>query len=360
MIRIAAAVLALGVSAHGAAETPSFRFVNVASEAGLTRVLLAGRPGKDHLLDSAGAGAAFLDYDRDGRLDLYVPNGWRLEGARVVERGKSALYRGLPGGTFEDVTDEARVGGEGQWTAGVFAVDYDADGWTDLFVTAFGSNLLYRNLGNGRFENVAARVGLESPGWNTGAAFFDAEGDGDLDVYIAAYIDTPLQEVLEAKRTLSWKGLEMVAFGPFGLKGAPDRFFRNEGGRFVDATAAAGLADRALGFGFAVRALDFDDDGDVDLYVANDSDANYLYRNEGNGTFKEIGTWAGCALDEKGAAQASMGVAAGDVTGDGRPDIFTTNFAEDFSTLYEGRPGGMFEDVSGPSGIGAPYWVGLL
>ena len=348
-----AAVLALGVSAHGAAETPSFRFVNVAAEAGLTRVLLAGRPGKDHLLDSAGAGAAFLDYDRDGRLDLYVPNGWRLEGARVVERGKSALYRGLPDGTFEDVTDEARVGGEGQWTAGVFAVDYDADGWTDLFVTAFGSNLLYRNLGNGRFENVAARVGLESPGWNTGAAFFDADGDGDLDVYIAAYIDTPLQEVLEAKRTLSWKGLEMVAFGPCGLKGAPDRFFRNEGGRFVDATAASGLADRALGFGFAVRALDFDDDGDVDLYVANDSDANYLYRNEGNGTFKEIGTWAGCALDEKGAAQASMGVAAGDVTGDGRPDIFTTNFAEDFSTLYEGRPGGMFEDVSGPSGIGA-------
>ena len=350
---MAAAVLALGGAARVAAESPSFRFVDVAAEAGLTRVLLAGRSGKDHLLDSAGAGAAFLDYDRDGRLDLYLPNGWRLEGSRIVERGKNALYRGLPDGTFQDVTDDAGVGGEGQWTAGAFAVDYDADGWTDLFVTAFGSNLLYRNLGSGRFENVAKRVGLESPGWNTGAAFFDADGDGDLDVYLAAYIDTSLEEVLNARRTLSWKGLEMVAFGPFGLKGAPDRFFRNEGGRFVDATVAAGFADRALGFGFAVRALDVDDDGDTDVYVANDSDANYLYRNEGNGTFKEIGTWAGCALDEKGAAQASMGLAVGDVTGDGRPDIVTTNFAEDFSTLYQGGPGGMFEDVSGPSGIGA-------
>jgi enediyne biosynthesis protein E4 len=339
---------------HGIeAPAPAFRFVNVSEHAGLTRPLLAGRPGKDHLLDSAGAGAAFLDYDRDGRLDVYLANGWRLEGSSVVERGKNALYRGLPDGTFQDVTDEARVGGEGQWAAGAFAVDYDADGWTDIFVTTFGPNLLYRNLGNGRFENVAARVGLESPGWNTGAAFFDADGDGDLDVYVAAYIDASIEEVLNAKRSLSWKGLEMVAFGPFGLEGAPDRFFRNDGGRFVDATIAAGFEDRALGFGFAVRAFDFDDDGDTDVYVANDSDANYLYRNEGGGVFKEIGTWSGCALDEKGAAQASMGLAVGDVTGDGRLDIFTTNFAEDFSTLYEGRAGGMFEDVSGPSGIGA-------
>ncbi len=144
----------------------------------------------------------------------------------------------------------------------------------------------------------------------------------------------------------------MVAFGPFGLKGAPDHYFRNDGGTFVDATLAAGLEDRALAFGFAVRAIDIDLDGDVDLYVANDSDANYLYRNEGNGTFREIGTWAGCGLDEKGAAQASMGIAAGDVTGDGRWDLFVTNFAEDFSTLYAGAAGDVFEDVSRVTGIG--------
>jgi hypothetical protein len=328
------------------------RFVDVAAQAGVTRVLDAGRTGKDHLLDSAGAGVAFLDYDRDGLLDLYIVNGWRLDGATVVERGSNALYRGRPGGRFDDVTIAAGVGGDGEWGAGAFVADYDGDGWPDILVTNFGPNVLYRNNGNGTFENVARRVGIEAPGWNTGAAFFDADGDGDLDLYVASYIAATIEDVRNAKPTLSWKGLEMVAFGPFGLKGAPDHYFRNDGGTFVDATSAAGLEDRALAFGFAVRALDIDFDGDVDLYVANDSDANYLYRNEGNGTFREIGTWAGCGLDEKGAAQASMGIAAGDVTGDGRWDLFVTNFAEDFSTLYAGAAGDVFEDVSRVTGIG--------
>ncbi len=352
-ITIAAAIVVFSWPGRPSrAATAGARFVDVAAQAGVTRVLEAGRPGKDHLLDSAGSGAAFLDYDRDGLLDIYIVNGWRLDGATVVERGPNALYRGRPDGHFEDVTLAAGVSGEGQWGAGAFAADYDADGWPDILVTNFGPNLLYRNKGDGTFENVARRVGIETPGWNTGAAFFDADGDGDLDLYIASYIAATMDDVRSAKPSLSWKGLEMVAFGPFGLKGAPDHFFRNDGGTFVDATTAAGLDDRALAFGFAVRALDIDFDGDVDLYVANDSDANYLYRNEGNGTFREIGTWAGCALDEKGAAQASMGIAAGDVTGDGRWDLFVTNFAEDFSTLYAGAAGEVFEDVSRATGIG--------
>jgi hypothetical protein len=340
--------------AGGPPEGSRFQFTDVAAQAGLTRPLLAGRPGKDHLLDSAGAGAAFLDFDRDGRLDVFLPNGWRLDGARIAERGKHALYRGLPDGTFKDVTDEAGVGGEGEWGAGAFVADYDGDGWPDILVTAFGKNLLYRNLGNGRFENVAAKVGLEAPGWNTGGAFLDADGDGDLDVYIAAYIDCTLQSVLDARPTLDWKGVEKVAFGPFGMKGAADRFFRNDNGsRFVEATAEAGLEDKALGFGFAVRAVDYDDDGDLDVYVANDSDPNYLYRNEGKGVFKEVGTWAGCALDSNGAAQAGMGVTAGDVTGDGLADILVTNFSQDFSTLYRGLGRGAFEDASRETGVGA-------
>jgi hypothetical protein len=336
-----------------------FRFVNVAREAGLDRVTLAGRPGKDHLLDSAGAGVAFLDYDRDGRLDLYLPNGWRIEAGRIVERGRHALYRGLPDGSFRDVTQEAQVDGDGCWGTGVVAADYDADGWTDLFVSCFGKNLLYRNLGNGRFENVAARTGVEAPGWNTAAAFFDADGDGDLDLYVAAYIKASVDDVLKATPTLDWKGVEKVAFGPFGLEGAPDHFFRNDAGRFVDATDEAGFADRGLGFGFAVRAGDFDGDGDPDLFVANDSDPNDLYRNEGGGHFREVGVWSGCALDAAGAAQASMGIATGDVFGSGRLDLFVSNFSEDYSTLYRNLGNGAFEDVSEETGVGPATWKSL-
>ena len=356
-IGLLALLVSLGTTTrHTSAAGSAFRFVEVGPDAGITRVLLAGRPAKDHLLDSAGAGAAWLDYDRDGRLDLFLPNGWRLDGPRIVERGRYALYRGLSDGTFRDVTDEAGVQGDGRWGAGAFVADYDGDGWPDILVTTFGRNLLYRNLGNGRFEDVAARVGIESPGWNTGAAFFDADGDGDLDLYLASYIDCTLDSVLTAKPSLSWRGLEQVAFGPFGLKGAPDHFFRFEGGKYVDATAEAGFEDRALGFGFAVRAADVDEDGDVDVYVANDSDANYLYRNEGRGIFKEVGTWSGCALDANGAAQAGMGVAIGDVTADGHPDIFVTNFAEDFSTLYRGLGQGAFEDASRETGVAKPTY----
>jgi enediyne biosynthesis protein E4 len=349
LVLAAAAAVSVAFAAVPAAR---FRFVDVAPRLGLSRVLEAGRPGKDHLLDSAGAGAAFLDYDKDGRLDVYLANGWRLEGDKVVSRGKNALYHQRADGTFEDVTDTAGVGGEGEWGAGVAVADYDNDGWPDILVTNFGRNVLYRNLGNGRFENVAPRLGIETPGWNTGAAFIDADGDGWLDLYIAQYIDCSMDDVLKAKRTLSWRGLEQVAFGPFGLKGAPDHFFRNVKGRFVEATDEAGLKDLALGFGFAVRAADFDDDGHPDLYVANDSDPNYLYRNDGTGHFKEMGVPSFSAFDANGAAQASMGLAAGDVDGDGITDLFTTNFSEDFSTLYRGLGHGFFEDVSRASGVG--------
>ncbi len=339
-------------------EAPAFRFVDVAAASGVTTVLHAGRPGKDHLLDSAGSGVAFLDYDGDGRLDIYLVNGWLLDGSKIAERGRNSLYHGRPDGTFEDVTDRAGVGGEGHWGAGVSVADVDADGRPDLFVTSFGPNVLYRNRGDGTFENVAARLGLETPGWNTGAAFFDADADGDLDLYVCSYIDCTLDDVLHATRSLDWKGKEKVAFGPFGLKGAPDHFFRSEGGaRFTDAIAAVGLTDRALAFGFMPRAADFDGDDDVDLYVANDSDGNYLYRKDDDGTFQEVGVWSGCALEANGRSQASMGIAVADVAGEGPLDVLVTNFSEDFTTLYRAMGGGLFDDASRETGIGPATYL---
>ncbi|HXV76170.1 MAG TPA: CRTAC1 family protein, partial [Candidatus Polarisedimenticolaceae bacterium] len=231
--------------------------------------------------------------------------------------------------------------------------DYDGDGRSDILVTNFGPNVLYRNRGDGTFDNVAPGSPIEAPGWNTGAAFFDADADGDLDLYVAAYIDQTIDAVIAAERVLDWKGVDRVAIGPFGLPGAVDHFFLSDGaGRFVDSTTRAGLDDRAEAYGFAVRAADFDRDGDVDLYVANDSDANYLYRNEGDAIFTEVGLWSGAALDANGAAQAGMGIAVGDPTGDGVYDLFVTNFSEDYSTLYRGDGTGFFDDVSGPSGVG--------
>jgi hypothetical protein len=337
-----------------------FRFTDVAEEAGITRVVEAGRPGKDHLLDSAGNGVAWLDFDEDGYLDAYVVNGWKLSGRDIVAKGVNALYRNRGDGTFEDVTDRAGVAGEGRWGAGVAVADYDDDGWPDILVTCFGANLLYRNRGDGTFENVAAQAGIEAPGWNTGAAFLDADGDGDLDLYVAAYVESTLEEVLGAKPSLDWKGQEKVAVGPFGLEGALDHFFVADGeGRFVDATKAAGLEDRSRGYGFGVRAADLDDDGDADIYVANDSDANYLYRNEGGGRFEEVGLWTGAAFGSGGAAQAGMGVDVGDVDGDGKLDIIVTNFSEDFSTLYRGTGDAFFDDVSEKSGVGEPTYTPL-
>jgi hypothetical protein len=321
--------------------------VNVAGDVGLERVIWCGRPGKDHLLDSTGTGAAFLDYDCDGKLDIYVVNAWKLDGGEIIERGSNALYRGQADGTFQDVTSTARVDGQGHWGSGVFVADYDADGWPDILVTNFGPTLLYRNLGDGRFEEVAGKLGIAAPGWYTGAAFFDADHDDDLDLYLAAYVDCSEADVRNARRTLDWKGVDKVAFGPFGLTGASDHFYLSEAGtKFIEVTERAGMVDKALGFGFAVRAADYDNDGDSDLYVANDSDANYLYRNEGDGVFKEVALWTGCSLSRTGAAQASMGVAVGDVDGNGALDIFTSNFSEDSSTFFRAVAPGIFEDAT--------------
>jgi hypothetical protein len=333
-------------------ETPDLpanpRFVDVAREAGLTTILYCGGTDKDHILESTGTGAAFIDYDEDGRLDIFLVNAWSLdeEPSRVRVRGRNALYRNLGGGRFQDVTERAGVGGD-QWGSGVCAGDYDNDGHVDLFVSSFGPSRLYRNRGDGTFEQVAERAGVAEAGWGAGAAFFDADGDGDLDLYMARYIDATMEEVLAARRTSTWRNKVKVMAGPFGLRGGRDRFFRNNGdGTFRDATREAGMEDVAESYGLGVLATDLDNDGDVDVYVANDSNPNFLYRNEGDGRFTEIGSWSGAGLSGDGVAQAGMGVDAADFDGDGLQEILVTNFARDHATLYKNLGNLMFQDIS--------------
>ena len=330
-------------------------FSDATAASGVTTVTWCGRPEKPHLLESGGDGLALFDYDADGDLDLYLVSGWRLEGARVAERPKNALWRNRGDGTFEDVTAEAGAGDDG-WGTGCAVGDFDGDGRPDLLVTNFGPDVLYRNEGGGRFSVVADFHGID--GWSTGACFFDADGDGDEDLFIAAYVDCTLDDVLNAKPTLDWKGAK-VMLGPFGLKGLKDEFFRNDGGKFVLATKEAGLTDVGEYYGFAVAALDMDGDGSLDLYVANDSNPQYVYKNDGKGRFKETGLWCGAGLSASGASQAGMGIGVGDYDQDGLPDLFLTTFADDAATLYRNLGRGLFRDVSAETGVHDPSFKPL-
>jgi len=328
-----------------------FWFDDAAAAAGLTAPTWCGRPDKPHLLESNGTGLALRDLDGDGVLDLYLVNGWRLDGADVVERGRNRLYRGRGDGTFEDVTEGSGADDDG-WGSGVEAGDVDGDGDEDLFVTNFGPDVLLLNRGDGTFERAPDSPGID--GWSAGAALFDADRDGDLDLFVAGYIDCTLDEVLHAEPELVWRDMR-VMMGPFGLEGLANRWFVNEGGgRFREATTEAGLEDVGLFFSFGVIALDLDDDLDIDLYVANDSNPNYLYRNDGAGRFQEVGLWSGVALDAGGQAQAGMGLGSGDVDRDGLPDLIVTNFASDTSTLYLNRDDCNFIDATRRYGLRDP------
>ena len=323
-------------------------FVNVADKAGMTAILYCGGPSKEHILESVGSGCAWIDFDQDGLLDAFLVNAWALEEnpRKVGTRGHNVLYRNLGQGRFEDVTAAAGVAGD-DWGCGVCAADFDNDGHLDLYVTNFGPNRLYRNRGNGTFEDVSERAGVTTPGWSSGAAFFDADGDGWLDLYVAKYIECSFDDVLTARRTNLWRDTAQVMVGPFGMAGGRDRFFHNNrDGTFSDTTDQVGMTDTAESYGLGVIASDLDGDGDVDVYVGNDSNINFLYRNDGHGTFTEIGGWSGAGVSADGRPQASMGVDAADLDGDGLPEIVTTNFAHDYTTIYKNEGQLFFTDIS--------------
>jgi enediyne biosynthesis protein E4 len=316
-----------------------------------------GGPTKDHILESACGGVALLDYDGDGRLDIYLTTAAALTPARERIPQRNALYRNLGGWKFEDVSKRAGVDGAA-WGNGVCAGDADGDGRLDLYVTNWGPNFLYRNRGDGVFDEVAAQSGVAAGGWSTGCAFLDADADGDLDLYVARYVETTWDSVVRAQRTLVWRSGPRIMVGPAGLPGEADLFFENIGnGRFVEAAAARGLSDPARAYGLGVVATDYDDDGFVDLFVANDSNPNFLYRNLRDGRFESVGLVAGVAVNGDARAQAGMGADAGDYDGDSRIDFVLTAFAHDRNTLYRNVDGRQFEDASVTAGLAAPTFV---
>jgi hypothetical protein len=341
--------------ATGALPTPTF--TDVAIEAGIRSITYSGSTEKRHLLESVGCGVAFFDYDKDGFPDVYIVNGWQITDRMPSIRGKNVLYRNKGDGTFEDVTDLAGVGDD-NWGIGVCAADYNNDGWLDLYVTNFGPNRLYRNNGDGTFTDVAAQAGVADERWSTGATFFDADRDGDLDLYVVNYVTASIEDVLNAEPSLDWNGVTKVMTGPRGLKGAADAFYRNNGdGTFTEATVESGLIDIGEAYGLGVCATDYDLDGDVDVYVANDAEPNYLYQNNGDGTFLEVGLYANAAVAGSGAPQASMGVDFGDYDNDADFDGFVTNFSGECSTLYRNLGDGFFEDATESAGLWQPTYL---
>jgi hypothetical protein len=330
-------------------------FTNVAREAGLAhRTIFGDERRNKYLLETTGCGVAWLDYDDDGWLDLFFVNGTRLGGFAKGQEPTNHLYRNRGDGTFTDVTARAGLARTG-WGQSVAVGDYDNDGREDLFVSYYGRNALYRNRGDGTFEDVSARARVAGTRtrWGSGSAFLDYDRDGDLDLFVANYIDLDLKTAPTPETgPCLYKGL-MVACGPPGLPGGVNLLYRNDGdGAFTDVSERSGIAKATGTYGLGVLVADFDDDGWPDIYVANDSAPAALYRNHGNSTFTDIGVEAGAAYSGDGKPQAGMGVSAGDYDRDGRLDIFKTNFSGDTSTLYRNLGRWTFEDVTFTSGIG--------
>jgi enediyne biosynthesis protein E4 len=356
----------LAVCAVGALASPGgtlpFSFADVGRQAGLDAItVFGGRESNKYLLETTGCGVAFLDADGDGWLDLFLVNGTTLEGFPPGQAPTSHLYHNRHDGTFEDVTSKSGLGASG-WGQGACVGDYDNDGHEDLYVTYYGQNRLYHNRGNGTFEDVTTKAGLGDPRtrWGTGCAFLDYDRDGKLDIFVANYIDLDLDTAPVPDSGLCrYKGIK-VACGPPGLPGGKNALYHNNGdGTFEDVSEKSGITKARGTYGLGVSTLDFDDDGWVDLYVADDSAPSVLYRNEHDGTFRDIGIVSGCAFSMDGKNQAGMGVAVGDFDRDGTMDIFKTNFAGDTSTLYLNNGDSTCDDHTFAGGIGMnTRWLG--
>ena len=330
-------------------------FTDVAEKSGLTTInVFGGKDTKKYIIETTGTGVAIFDYDNDGWPDLFLVNGTTLEGFPEGKAPTNHLYHNNHDGTFTDVTVTAGLADTG-WGQGVCAGDYDNDGWRDLYVTYYGKNRLYHNQ-NGVFTEVAEKSGVAGTGkaWGTGCAFVDYDRDGLLDLVVANYVDFDVSNAPAPGERAScvWKGVPVMC-GPRGLPAARNILYHNLGnGKFEDVTSKAKIDQTQAHYAFSVSTFDFDDDGWPDIYIACDSTASILYRNNHDGTFTDAAVTAGAAFNEDGREQAGMGSSIADYNGDGRLDIFKTNFSDDTATLYRNNGDGTFDDVTYAAGLG--------
>jgi hypothetical protein len=340
------AILLLTAAPRGADRV--IRLTDVAAAAGIDLLNIAGSPTKDLVMDANGNGAAWLDYDRDGDLDLLIVNGSRFEQWKRGGNQMVALYRNDGGGKFTNVTHAAGLDRTG-WGTGVCVGDYDNDGFEDVYITAIGPNVLWHNTGHGTFTATGEAA---DPRWSTGCAFGDYDRDGLLDLYVANYVQFDARTGPPSRLSGACHYLNLTTFcGPRPLVGEADVLYHNTGhGHFTDVSRAAGIVDPGY-YGFGVLFTDLDDDGWPDIFVANDSVPNLFFRNLGNGTFAEQGVLSGLAVSGNGREQAGMGVDAGDLHGDGRIDVVKTNFAQDYTTIFSNEGNGLFRDVSSRAGV---------
>ena len=309
---------------------------------------------KKYIVESMAGGVALIDYDRDGLPDIYFTNAPTVEMALAGKKARSALYHNNGDGTFTDVTDKAGVGYP-CFADGAVVGDYNNDGWPDLLVTCLGGVVLYRNNGDGTFTDVTKQAGLNDSQYATGAAFGDYDGDGWADLFVSHYVDFHLDDLPKfgSSKTCQYHGLP-VQCGPRGLKGAGDLLFHNNrDGTFSDVSKAAGVDDPHGYYGLTAVWSNFDDHG-LDLFVANDSTPNFLYRNDGNGHFTENAFLAGVAVSQDGSEQAGMGVALGDYLHTGRLSLFLTHFSDEYAALFRNDGGMSFTDVSFQAGVATP------
>ena len=346
-------LLWLVLASSTSASDRSIHLRDTAAEAGLSEPLVYGGVEKQkYILETTGSGVAVFDYDKDNRPDIFLVNGTRLNPSGEIP--SNLLYRNVGGGKFQNVTASAELRKSG-WGQGVCIGDVDNDGWTDLFVTYYGKSALYRNRGNRTFEDISDAAGLvDSPRWNSGCTFVDYDRDGDLDLFVANYVAFEEANKYEpgSGPNCMWRGMAVMC-GPMGLKTSANILYQNNGeGTFKDVSSSSGITNTAGFYSLMPVTLDFDGDGWTDLFVACDSAPNVLYHNNGDGTFTDVGFVSGTAVNEDGQEQAGMGVAAGDYNLDGRTDLLVTNFSDETSTLYRNDSGGVFIDSTYTAKLG--------